>query len=119
MNSTLLRLHEAIAAVAPIEGVSGSQGNVKIDFRPTATPQQRAAAQAVVASFDWSQAAHDAWLADLFPERKALRQQAAQAIADNDAYLAIASPTNAQVLAQVGRLTQQNNRIIKRLIQID
>lgn len=119
MTTTTLRLHALLAAVCPIDGVSGSQGGVRIDFRPEATAQQRADAQAVLASFDWSPSAHAAWEEDRHPERKTLREQAAGAIADNDTFLAIASPNNAQTLAQVRKLTQQNNRIIKRLIQLD
>jgi hypothetical protein len=52
-------------------------------------------------------------------QRKAIRQAAAGAVADNDAYLALANPNNAAVVAQVRRLTQQNNAIIRRLVQID
>lgn len=119
MNNQLARLTESVAAVSPIDGVSGSQGSIRVDFKPEATASQKSAAQSVVTSFDWSQAAQDAWLADQYPERKSLRQQAAQAIADNDAYLAISGPTNAQVVAQVRRLTDETTRVIKRLIQID
>lgn len=108
------RLHEAIAAVCPIDGVSGSQGSVRVDHRPEATQPQRDAAAAVVAAFDWSQAAHDAWLEDRRPERKAVRQAAAQAVADIDAYLLIAdAATNAQVRAQVKLLSQ----IVRRLVR--
>lgn len=48
--------------------------------------------------------------------RDGLRTQATQAVADNATYLAIGSPTNAQNLAQIRSLTQQNNRIIRRLV---
>lgn len=58
----LTRLHQTLAAVAPIVGVSGVQGNIRIDFAESATQPQRTAAQAALAAFDWSQAAHDAWL---------------------------------------------------------
>jgi hypothetical protein len=115
MIEHLQRLHEAVAAVCPIDGISGVEGAIRIDYKAAATAGERAAAETALASFDWSQAAHDAWLADMFPERKALRQQAAQAIADNDAFLAISSPNNAQTLAQVKKLTQQNTKIINLL----
>lgn len=55
------RLTETIAAVCPIHGVSGTT-NTRIDYRDEATTEQRTAAQAALAAFDWSQAAHDAWL---------------------------------------------------------
>lgn len=57
----LTRLTETIAAVCPIHGVSGT-ANTRIDFRDEATEQQRTNAQAALAAFDWSQAAHDAWM---------------------------------------------------------
>lgn len=57
----LARLTETIAAVCPIHGVSGTT-NTRIDYRDEATTEQRTAAQAALAAFDWSQAAHDAWL---------------------------------------------------------
>lgn len=114
----LLRLTQAISAVCPIDGVAGAQGSVRIDYRPESTEQQRADAQAVLAAFDWSQAAHDAWLEDQHPERKALRQAAANAVADNDAFVADANVTQAEAVAQVKRLSQQMNRVIRRLVQL-
>lgn len=117
--SSLSRLHATVAAVCPIDGVSGGPGGVRIDYRPEATPQQRAAADAVLAAFDWSPIAHAEWLEDQHPERKTLRQAAAQAVADIDAYLALANPTNAQVVAHVRRLSQITRAVVRRLAQID
>ena len=49
-------LHDRLALVAPIDGVSVAVENDKsgwrVDFKPEATPAQRAAAQAVVDAFD-------------------------------------------------------------------
>lgn len=42
-----------------------------------------------------------------------LLSQADGAISTNDTYIGLASPTNAQVAAQVRALTQQNQRVIK------
>lgn len=42
-----------------------------------------------------------------------LRQQATQAFLDNRAFLNIASPTNAQTLAQVKALTRQVNGLMR------
>lgn len=42
-----------------------------------------------------------------------IRQQANVALADNRTYLAVASPTNVQVAAQVRALTQQMNGVIR------
>ena len=49
------KLHEAIAAVCPIQGVSvgnaADKGTWRIDFDPAATQQQKTAAQAALAAF--------------------------------------------------------------------
>ena len=57
---TIERLTEAISAVCPIHGIGGTVER-RIDYRDEATVEQRTAAQAALAEFDWSQAAHDAW----------------------------------------------------------
>jgi len=98
----------------PITGVSRNS----VEYLSTATPQQRTQGDAILASFDWSSEAHAAWEENQNPERKGIRQAAATAIADNEAFLADTNVTTAEAIAQVKRLTQQNNRIIKRLIQI-
>lgn len=51
-------------------------------------------------------------------DRKGLLAAAANAVTSNNTYIAIASPSNAQIAAQVKSLTQQNNALIKRLIQL-
>ena len=60
-----LRLDTAVRDVCPINGLSvstpGDSSTVRIDFAPEATPEQRAAAQAVVDGFDWSDAAQAEW----------------------------------------------------------
>lgn len=43
----------------------------------------------------------------------ALRDKAAQALTVNAAFLAITSPTNADIVAQVRRLTRENNALIR------
>ena len=43
----------------------------------------------------------------------ALRVKAQNAIAANDAYLAIVSPTNAQVVAQLNKVTRQDTALIR------
>lgn len=121
--SQTMRLTKLIAAVCPIDGVSVGRhwvpSTVEIQFTPSATDQQKAAAQAVVAAFDPSDEAQSAWEADQQPDKRDLRAAAANAIADLDAFLALASPSNAQTLAIVRKLCQQNRAIIKRLIQVD
>ncbi len=46
----------------------------------------------------------------------AVRAKASQALITNGTFLALASPTNAQTLAQVKALTKENNAIIRLLI---
>lgn len=48
--------------------------------------------------------------------REELEDKVVNAFQSNNAFLAIASPTNAQVLAQVKALTRQNNAIMKLLV---
>lgn len=45
--------------------------------------------------------------------RSTIQTQAADAMAGNRTFLALASPTNAQVVAQVKALTRQNNAVIR------
>lgn len=117
--SKIQRLDATIRALAPIDGVSVVGQTATISFQAAATQPQRDAANAALASFDWSDAAQVAWEDVQAPERTTLRQAAAQAVSDNNTFLAIGSPTNAQVVAQVKRLTQECTALIKRLIQID
>ena len=77
-------------------------------------PQPDAATLAAV-----TQEQVDAAKAAKNPEKRDLKALAAQAVADNAAYLQLTSPTNAQVAAQVRKLTQQNQRVIPRLTQLD
>ncbi len=54
MNKTI-QLHEAIEAVAPIDGISigdwDDKSTWRIDFKPEATNEQRVAAESVL--IDW------------------------------------------------------------------
>lgn len=56
IDNTAVALHTAVAAVCPIHGVSIGRKNDKstwrIDFAPNASSNERAAAEAVLASFD-------------------------------------------------------------------
>lgn len=83
MHDPTLRLHEAVAAVTPIHGVSigtwGDSRTVRNDFKAEATTQQRRDAQRVVDQFDWSDAAHEAWL------NVKERERAKAMLADKDA----------------------------------
>lgn len=75
------RLDQAIrAAGIPIDGVSGVQGNIRIDFKPEATAQQRTDAQAIVAAFDWSAGAQTTW------DNLQARSRAKELLASAEAY---------------------------------
>jgi hypothetical protein len=67
MSAAAARFHEAVAAVAPIIGVSvgiaSNRATWRIDFDPSATAAQRTAAQNVLANFDV--AANDVRIASL------------------------------------------------------
>lgn len=86
---------------------------------PFATPQQIAAGQAVIDAFDDSDAAQAAWKEDQQPERKTLRQRVAPAIADLEAFLAIPTPTAAQVREELQDVCRYLIVVLKRLAQID
>lgn len=48
--------------------------------------------------------------------RRTIEEQARQALLDNAAFLAVASPSNAQNATQIKALTRQNNKIIRLLL---
>lgn len=117
------RLSEAVSALCPIYGLSvgrlGQSASVRVDFRPEATPEQRAAAQAAVDAFDWSPAAGDAWLDSQEADLAALRDLSSQAVADINAYLVVADgATAAQVRAEVKAIDQRQRAVIKALMRV-
>lgn len=112
------RLHYEIALVCPIDGVGGSQGSIVIHYAPAATTEQRAAAQAKLAAFDWSQEAHATWLANRNPEKRDLHALAASRIDDLNLIINAVSFTNAQRDAALKKLAQGQKAIIKRLVQL-
>ena len=58
--------------------------------------------------------------ADLPPNLPTLLDRAGQALANNQAFLAIGAPTNAQVVSQVQALTRQVNALVRlQLGQLD
>lgn len=111
MKNHAERLRQAITTATGDESVCLSIGVLGQADTVRVTPPS-AAATATVNAFDWSDEAHDAWLEDRQPERKSLKQSASQAITDNLAFLADATVTQAEAVAQVKALTRQVNRII-------
>lgn len=75
-------------------------------------------AQPIIDAFDDSDAAQAAFLDGQEPLLKDIKDQAAAAIQANDTFLGLSNPNNAQVLQQVQRLTQQNNRLIRALVRV-
>lgn len=68
---------------------------------------------------DTGQLLHTAVEAILLPEdqnRVTLTERAAQALNANATFLGVASPTNAQVVAQVQRLTRECSALIRLLV---
>ena len=69
VDTVALSVHEDVAAVAPIIGVSlgkrDDKGTWRIDFEPRATPAERRAAQDVVDAFDTNRKGPPAELRDL------------------------------------------------------
>lgn len=121
MNCAIGDLTDTLkAAGLPIDGVSGTT-NTRVDWLPGVTPTQAQLdqAQSIIAGWDWSDAAQQARDDARQPERTGLRQAATQAVANNQTFLGIANPSNAQTLAQVKALTQQMNAVIRRLVQLD
>ena len=121
------RFRAVIGALAPVAtyylpliGVTSTidVANIRVTFDQSATPEQITAANAAIVAFDWSDAGEQAYLDSLDPNRVAIVQAATQAIADNQTFLGLGSPTNSQGVAQVQALTQQMNKVIKRLIEI-
>lgn len=122
MAESIARLDSELrAAGVPIDGVSGGPppAPVRVDYRPGATAAQRDQGAQIVAAFDWSDTAQRAWEDARRPERKDLRDAAAQAVSDIDAYLAVTAPTNAQNLAQVRLLSRCVKQLIRRLVQVE
>lgn len=78
---------------------------------------QRTAAQAVLDSHGATARAETTRVQTEATNAVSIRDSAAQALAANKTFLAIASPTNAQVSAQVKALTRQNQGLIRLVLQ--
>lgn len=98
-------------ATAPCVIVSG-QGTTTVLTEPT-TPGAVASALAPILSAEQAAAATAATQA---ANRDALAAKAQQALTTNATFQAIASPSNAQIAAQVQSLTKQANGIIRLLL---
>jgi hypothetical protein len=101
-------IRTAAAAGIPFDTV-GYVWPYAVTYIPGTAQPQIDAGTAFIAAFDASDAATAAYSAN---------QAAETALATNAAFLAIASPTNAQAVAQVQALTRQNTRVIQLLVSL-
>lgn len=89
--------------------LDASVSPVAVRANPACTPADLAAAEAMLAGWDWVGADDPA---------ETLKSQASAALAASDAFLAVASPTAAQVRDHVRLLARQNTAVIRRLLQL-
>jgi predicted ATPase len=87
---------------AAISSMTWQAGYLEVTFTADLTPAQVEAVKRRMASRNANE--------------ETLQEQAFQALQNNRDFLAIGTPTNAQVLTQVKALTRQNNGIIRQLL---
>ncbi len=90
------RLRSGVEAVCPTDPITFSDVPIiegRVNFRPekSATKDQIAAAQAFIATFDWSPEATQEWIESKEPHLKAAKDNSAQMVVEIDAFLAAAS----------------------------
>jgi len=113
------RIRERLLGIPlPVDGVAVDGSTVVVSYTREITPAEKAAESAAIAAEPESAELDAAYTLNRNPDRKALADAAQQALADNATFLAIGTPSNAQVLAQVRALTRQSNQLIRRLVQL-
>lgn len=123
MIENIKLLSISVGNVCPIFGVGIDGESYRVHFVDSATVDQRNAALAIVTGWKSKtqaelDAIEDSIEAAEKPELNALKKAVASSITDIDTFLVLASPTQAQTLAMVKKLCQQNKQIIKRIIQL-
>jgi prolyl-tRNA synthetase len=113
-----LQLQQACPIVSASIGTIGVSASVTFQPQATATAAQIAAAHNVIQTFDWSDTATQTYKDSLEPDLVALRNQAAAALAAINTYLAIPTPTLAQVTAEVKAIDLRQQQIIKALARV-
>lgn len=103
----LLRLEEDADVIASLQVECAALDGSWMVERWIDIPDAEIAAANVAAAKEQAEASNET----------TIRQQAEAALAGNKTYIGIASPTNAEVAAQVKALTRQNNKIIRLLIR--
>jgi len=115
-------MYRQIASACPIISASigtiGDSTTVKFQPTPAATTAQKAAAQNLIDTFDWSDTAQQAWEDGLEPSFTDLKTTANTALAAIDAYLTIPAPTAAQIGAEVKAIDQRQKKIIQVLLRV-
>ncbi len=111
------RLCQTIAgAGVPVDTLTIVGQSATATFMPWASAEEVQRGLSLIASFDWSDAAQQAWEDALDPKKGSLRQQAAGAVDQIDQFLAVAdTATAAQVRAAVKGLAQVTRAIILRV----
>ena len=103
--SAMVALHSAVAAVAPIDGVSvgveADKSTWKVSFADSATPAQRAAAQTVINGFDLKAAVDPLSSWDRISLRIAFNHENRIRVLEGKQAITLAQ-FKAAVLAQVG-----------------
>lgn len=116
------RLYAQLQAACPIVSASigrdGDSSTVRFQPAASATPAQITAAQNLISTFDWSDAATQTYQDAQEPDLVNLRNQATTALSAIQTYLAIPSPTQAQVVAEVRAIDQRQQQIIKALARL-
>lgn len=105
-----LRVEFGLASI-PAISVRNPQGGIEGEA-VLPDSMDRARAEAVLAA----QPNADEVAADRSANESTIRQRADAALQANRDFLALASPTNAQTLAQVKALTRQNNGLIRLIL---
>lgn len=120
MNLLLAERLQSTIVGAGVAITSLSIGTIGIAASVSVRPANlQAAAQATINAFDWSDAATSAWRQARNdtdePDLATLRDQATQAVADINTFLAIANPSNAQIVSEVKAIDVRQRGIIKAL----
>lgn len=102
------------SAGVPVDAVTVTgPASAVVTYMEWATQAQRDQGAALLAAFDWSDAAQTAWEGAQDPERAGLRDNIAATVASIDNYLLIAdTATAAQVRSAVKTLAQIQRRVL-------
>lgn len=106
------------SAGVPVDTVTISGNSAAVTYMQWATQEQRDQGEAILAAFDWSSEAQQAWEDARDPHRSDLRNRAAAAVADLDAFLALVNPTAAQVRTATQKLAQITRALILRVVEV-